>query len=197
MSGIIACGCSAESTGMAGRSGRRAGRDRVCLLGHHGQNRAQRPVYKLLGGRCHERLRVYANGWYRGPRRPGSFHDKATEVVARGYTALRFDPFGSSLAPWSIGPTSRWRSPRLFCLVRDAVGPHVDIILIEGHNRFSVHTALQFAEAMAPYAPTWFRRRCTPPQRISSMVEVARRSPVPIACGEKLLLHPAVQRAAG
>ena len=41
------------------------------------------PVYKLLGGRCHERLRVYANGWYRGPREPQSFHDKAKEVVAR------------------------------------------------------------------------------------------------------------------
>src|SRR5205085_10433184 len=33
------------------------------------------PVYKLLGGRCHERLRAYANGWYRGPRKPESFHE--------------------------------------------------------------------------------------------------------------------------
>jgi galactonate dehydratase len=54
----------------------------------------QQPVYKLLGGRCHDRLRVYANGWYRGPREPQSFHDKAKVVIARGYTALKFDPFG-------------------------------------------------------------------------------------------------------
>jgi galactonate dehydratase len=28
------------------------------------------PVYNLLGGRCRDRLRAYANGWYRGPRTP-------------------------------------------------------------------------------------------------------------------------------
>ncbi|MFN8569784.1 MAG: mandelate racemase/muconate lactonizing enzyme family protein [Kouleothrix sp.] len=158
----------------------------------------QQPVYKLLGGRCHERLRVYANGWYRGPREPQSFHDKATEVVARGYTALKFDPFGSA---WRVVDRADFAlAIEIIAAVRDAVGPHVDI-LIEGHNRFSVHTALQFAEAMAPYAPTWFEAP-VPPQRISSMVEVARRSPVPIACGEdyyciqqfsELLAHDAVQ----
>ncbi len=31
------------------------------------------PVYNLWGGRCHEKLRAYANGWYRGPRTPESF----------------------------------------------------------------------------------------------------------------------------
>jgi galactonate dehydratase len=87
----------------------------------------------------------------------------------------------------------------IIAAVRDAVGERVDI-LVEGHNRFSVHTALQFAEAMAKYKPTWFEAP-VPPQRISSMVEVAKRSPVPIACGEdfyckdqfaELLQHNAV-----
>ncbi len=39
------------------------------------------PVYNLLGGRCHEKLRAYANGWYRGPRTPESFAEKAKEVA--------------------------------------------------------------------------------------------------------------------
>ena len=56
------------------------------------------PIYNLWGGQCHEKLRVYANGWYRGPRTPESFGAKAKQVAARGYTALKFDPFGSSLA---------------------------------------------------------------------------------------------------
>jgi galactonate dehydratase len=138
------------------------------------------PVYKLLGGRCHERLRVYANGWYRGPRTPESFGEKAREVVARGYTALKFDPFG---AAWRVVDRADFDlTIAIIAAVREAVGPNVDI-LIEGHNRFSVHTALQFAEAMAPYKPTWFEAP-VPPQRISQMAEVARRSPVPVACGE-------------
>jgi galactonate dehydratase len=156
------------------------------------------PVYKLLGGRCHERLRVYANGWYRGPREPQSFHDKAKDVVAKGYTALKFDPFG---AAWRVVDRADFAlAIEIIAAVREAVGPNVDI-LVEGHNRFSVHTALQFAEAMAPYQPTWFEAP-VPPQRIADMVAVAQRSPVPVACGEdyycaqqfsELLSHGAVQ----
>jgi galactonate dehydratase len=83
--------------------------------------------------------------------------------------------------------------------VREAVGLNVDI-LIEAHNRFSPHVALQFADAIAKYQPTWFEAP-VPPQSISQMVEVARRSPVPVACGEdyyspqqfaELLAHNAV-----
>ena len=140
------------------------------------------PVYNLWGGRCHEKLRAYANGWYRGPRTPESFHEKALDVVRRGYTALKFDPFGDN-----------WRmvTPRDFDLtidivaaVRDAVGPHVDI-LIEGHCRFNVATALRFADALAPLRPAWFEEP-VPHTNISAMMEVARRSPVPIATGESL-----------
>ncbi len=157
----------------------------------------QQPVYKLIGGRCHERLRVYANGWYRGPREPQSFHDKAKDVVARGYTALKFDPFG---AAWRYLERADFAlALELIAAVRDAVGPNVDI-MIEAHNRFSPHTALQFADAVAKYQPTWFEAP-VPPQYISQMAEVAKRSPVPIACGEdyysvqqfaELLAHDAV-----
>lgn len=155
------------------------------------------PVYQLLGGRCHDKLRCYANGWYRGPRTPENFHEKAKLVTARGYTALKFDPFG---AAWrTVDRPDFSLALEIIDAVREAVGPDVDL-LIEGHNRFSVHTALQFADAMQPYRPTWFEAP-VPPQRVSAMVEVARRSPVPIACGEdyycreqfaELLQHDAV-----
>jgi galactonate dehydratase len=157
----------------------------------------QQPVYKLLGGRCHDRLRVYANGWYRGSREPQSFHDKAKSVIGRGYTALKFDPFG---AAWRYVERADFAlALDLIAAVRDAVGPNVDI-MIEAHNRFSPHTAIQFANAMAKYQPTWFEAP-VPPLHISQMVEVAKHSPVPIACGEdyyspqqfgELLSHDAV-----
>jgi len=156
------------------------------------------PLYKLLGGRCHEKLRCYANGWYQADRTPENFHQQAKEVVEKGYTALKFDPFGSA---WrTVEPSEFDLAVDIIHAVRDAVGEDVDI-LIEGHNRFSVHTALRFAEAMAEYYPAWFEAP-VPPRRISSMVEVAKRSPVPVACGEdyhskeqfgELLSHDAVQ----
>ena len=49
------------------------------------------PIYNLWGGRCHEKLRAYANGWYRGPRTPESFAQKAKMVVERGRTRRQQD----------------------------------------------------------------------------------------------------------
>ena len=50
------------------------------------------PVYKLLGGPCRGKLRVYANGWYAGSTKPEDYAEKAKLTVDQGYTALKFDP---------------------------------------------------------------------------------------------------------
>ena len=111
------------------------------------------PVYNLWGGRCHEKLRAYANGWYRGPRTPESFAEKAKQVAGRGYTALKFDPFGNA---WrNLSRYDFDLSVDIIRAVRDAVGDSVDL-LIEGHCRFNVATAVEFAEAMHQFRPAWF-----------------------------------------
>lgn len=139
-----------------------------------------KPVYALLGGKCHEKLRTYANGWYATERTPEAFHKAAKDVVRKGYTALKFDPFGSAWRKMDLRDEDL--SIEIIAAVREAVGPHVDV-LVEGHNRFSVEQALKIARRLEPYRPTWFETP-VPPQNISAMVEVARHSPVPIACGE-------------
>ncbi len=155
------------------------------------------PVYNLWGGRCHEKLRAYANGWYRGPRTPEDFAAKAKIVAGRGYTALKFDPFGSA---WRTLPRREFDlSLDIIATVRDAVGANVDL-LIEGHCRFHPATAIEFASAMARFRPAWFEEP-VPHTNINGLVEVARRSPVPVATGEsfsskqefaELLKHDAV-----
>ena len=140
------------------------------------------PIYNLWGGRCHEKLRAYANGWYRGPRTPESFAEKAKIVAGRGYTALKFDPFGDA---WRMLPRAEFDlSLDIITAVREAVGTKVDL-LIEGHCRFNVATAVEFSMAMHHLRPTWFEEPVAH-TNIMAMVEVARRSPVPIATGESL-----------
>jgi galactonate dehydratase len=140
----------------------------------------KQPIYNLWGGRCQEKLRAYANGWYRGPRTPESFGEKAKAVAGRGYTALKFDPFGSC---WRTMNDAEFDlSIAIVAAVREAVGPAVDI-LIEGHSRFNVATAIQVARALERYRPAWFEEP-VPHTNIAAMVEVARVSPVPIATGE-------------
>lgn len=138
------------------------------------------PVHRLLGGRVRDEVRVYANGWYRTDRTPDAFAAAASEVRERGYTAMKFDPFGSA-----------WRTMRrsdedlaigIVAAVREAVGDDVDL-MIEGHNRFSVATALRLADRLVEFRPTWFEEP-VPHHNIAAMVEVARRSPVPVATGE-------------
>jgi galactonate dehydratase len=98
-----------------------------------------------------------------------------------GYTALKFDPFGSAYR--FLDPAEERLSLAIVAAVREAVGPDTDIC-IEGHDRFSVSTAVRLAERLADYRPMWFE---TPVMStdIPATIEVARRSPVPVATGER------------
>jgi galactonate dehydratase len=138
------------------------------------------PIYNLMGGRCHEKLRAYANGWYRGPRTPENFAENAKKVVAKGYTAMKFDPFGNAWRQMSRYDTDL--SLDIVRAVRSTVGVSVDL-LIEGHCRFDVATAIQLSEKMYEFRPTWFEEPISH-TNIPAMVEVAKRSAVPIATGE-------------
>jgi len=139
------------------------------------------PVWKLLGGKQRPRLRVYANGWYKGPRDPGFFREAASRVKEMGYTALKFDPFGSAYR--FLERADEELSIRIIRAVREAVGDAVDI-LIEGHDRFSVSTAIHLARRMEEFQPMWFE---TPVMStdIEATLQVARSVSIPIATGER------------
>ena len=134
-----------------------------------------KPVHELLGGRIRERIRVYANGWYRTERTPEAFAERARQVVASGYTALKFDPFG---AGWRVQDRREEDlSIDIVAAVREAVGADVDL-MIEAHCRFSAATALRIADRLAEHRPAWLEEPVAH-HHLGSMVEVARRSPVP------------------
>jgi galactonate dehydratase len=139
------------------------------------------PLWKLLGGKQRPRLRVYANGWYKGPRDPGFFAEAAAKVKQTGYTALKFDPFGPAYRFFSREEEDL--SIRIVRAVREAVGPGVDI-LIEGHDRFSVSTAIHLASRMEEFNPMWFE---TPVMStdIEATLQVAKAIRVPVASGER------------
>jgi galactonate dehydratase len=139
-----------------------------------------RPIYDLLGGQYHERLPVYANGWYQGERTPEVFAERAQQVVARGYKALKFDPFG---AAWrTMTQPDRRLSIKIVEAVRDAVGPDVQL-MIEGHRRFSVAEAVKIGHELVPYDPTWFEEP-TDHAKIDATAEVAAKLPIPVSAGE-------------
>ncbi len=140
------------------------------------------PIWQLLGGKQRDQLRVYANGWYQGPREPSFFAEQAAELVERGYTAMKFDPFGG--AHRQIDRQSERLSIDIIRAVRDTVGPDVDLC-IEPHDRFTVTHAIRIGKMLEELQVMWME---TPVHSsdIAATIEVAKAiAPVPIATGER------------
>ena len=143
------------------------------------------PVYKLLGGAVRNRIKGYANGWYTGERTPDEFHAAAKRVLAKGYKALKFDPFGAGF--YEMERAEKTYVISLVEAVRDAVGPDVEI-LIEMHGRFNPVTAVEFARELARFKPSWLEEP-VPPDNLAAQKKAADAiAPlgIPVATGERL-----------
>lgn len=140
------------------------------------------PVYRLLGGRCHERLPAYANGWYGGANSPREFADRAREVVGRGYRALKFDPFGTAWKDMTADESDL--AVDRVAAVREVVGPAVDIV-VEFHGRLSAGCALDTIRKLERFRPAWCEEPVVP-ESIELLAEVKHKVSAPISAGERL-----------
>ena len=153
---------------------------------------AGQPVYKLLGGRVHERLRAYTYLYPRPGDRTDVYMDadlaaeRACEYVAEGFTALKFDPFGPYSAFDGRQPSLEAldRCERFLKRLREAVGTRADLLL-GTHGQMTSAGARRLARRIEPYEPLWFEEP-VPPDAPGEMAKVARASRVPIAAGERL-----------
>jgi 2-dehydro-3-deoxyphosphogalactonate aldolase len=151
-----------------------------------------KPVYKLLGGQVHEKLRSYT---YIYPK-PGDKTDvyadpilaaeRAAEYVAMGFTALKFDPAGpySAYDGRQLSLTELDRSETFVRTLREAVGLKADL-LFGTHGQMTAAGALRLARRLEPYDPLWFEEPM-PPDNPREMAKVARGTSIPIATGERL-----------
>jgi len=139
------------------------------------------PIWKLLGGRCRDRIPAYANGWYQTDRDPEKIAALARKVVERGYRAMKLDPFGHASA--ELGPDGRRSAVAIVAAVREAVGPDVQI-LIEMHGRFTAAEAIRVAALLEPHDPEWIEEP-VPPENPEATARVRAATRLPIATGER------------
>jgi galactonate dehydratase len=140
------------------------------------------PVYRLLGGRCHDRIPAYANGWYGGARTPAEYAERARAAVARGYRALKFDPFGTA---WKVLAADEVEAViAVVAAVREAVGPEIGL-MIEFHGRLGAGAAIQVVRRLEPFHPAWCEEPVAP-ECLDLLAEVKRSTVCPIAAGERL-----------
>ena len=140
------------------------------------------PVYRLLGGKCRDRIRVYQSC---SGATPEAIAAHARQLVDQyGYTALKMSPQppNSEQLPWAA--VVRQAAERL-AAVREAVGPDVDIGLDPHARIFEPMRALEMAAAVQPYRPFFFEEPLRP-ENIDALAWLAQKSEVPIATGEML-----------
>jgi L-alanine-DL-glutamate epimerase-like enolase superfamily enzyme len=159
---------------------------------------AGKPVYELMGGQVHDRLRSYTYLYpttgdvYPDPDAPNVYNDPdiaaeiAVTMVDKGFTAVKFDPAG----PYTVYDGHQPRLEDLerseaFCkTIRQAVGTRADL-LFGTHGQFTVSGAKRLARRLEKYDPLWFEEPTTP-ENPADMAEIARFTSIPISTGERL-----------
>ena len=144
--------------------------------------KANLPVYQMIGGKVHDKIPAYANGWYTGERSPEAFAAAAEKVVAKGYKGLKFDPFGNG--DLELTRKEYYKSIAIIEAVYGVVGDAVQMF-IEMHGRFAPHQAVEIARAIEKFHPGWIEEPCRP-EDLPALRYVMDHTDIPIATGERL-----------
>jgi len=153
---------------------------------------AGQPVYRLLGGQVHERLRSYTYIYPRADQGSEIYHDaqlsaeRAHDYLRQGFTALKFDPAGpySAFDGRQLSLEALDRCERFVRVLREAVGSSADL-LFGTHGQMTAAGAIRLARRLERYDPLWFEEP-VPPDSPEQMAVVARATSIPIATGERL-----------
>lgn len=164
-----------------------------------------KPVYELLGGKVHEKLRSYTylypdpdddrqimSNYSTDPDQKTVYSDPdlaaevAEKYISRGFTALKFDPAGPYTAfdPRQLSLPALDHADKFTGRLREVAGSSCDL-LFGTHGQMTPSSAIRLARRLEKYDPLWFEEP-TPPDNITEMARVAKSTSIPIATGERL-----------
>jgi len=148
------------------------------------------PVWRLLGGKVRDKVRVYTHLGLGDMRAVYESMDeaplveRAREVVEKGYKAFKavFIPYTHFHAPL---PDAN-KVGRLMDALRSAVGDEIEI-MVDFHGRpASVGAAMAYIEALEPGRPM-FVEEVLPPGETLGLAAIAAKTNIPLASGERLV----------
>jgi galactonate dehydratase len=127
------------------------------------------PVHRLMGGPTRDRVRVY-----------GVLSEKT------GVNAIKVGLRGTRRAPFKYNEGALFVDEVVerFKALREKVGKGVDIG-VEFHGAVQPPTAMSLIHALEPYQP-WFYEEIAQALNVDVMAEMARKTHVPIATGERI-----------
>ena len=140
------------------------------------------PVYRLFGGTCRKKIRVYVNGWSGGATDPGVIRDRLAAAVAAGYHGFKFSIAKASWPNYDPGLVRM--IVRAAEAIRDVIGPD-DLLMFDGHGRLDANSAIEVGRALKDVR-LYFFEEPVPQMDEKAMARVAANVPMPVAAGERL-----------
>lgn len=136
------------------------------------------PIYELLGGPTRDRIRVYGQA--------GS-PEGAKEVLAEGYQSMKISVTSSRgrLSRYVENPDFVQGVVENIKAIRDTIGPKIDMG-IELHGDHQPQTAMLLIKALEEFQP-WFYEEPIQFQNLPLMAEIAKKTHIPIATGERMV----------
>lgn len=154
------------------------------------------PSYQLLGGKCRDKIRLYANiNRATIERSPAGFARNAELAVAEGFTAIKCAPFDDV----SVANISRGSLTPAICLgidriraIRAAIGAAVDL-MVDCHSRFNPGIIVQVARELDDLHLFWIEDPGSL-DNLDALAHVSHSTSMPIATGERLRTLSAFDR---
>ena len=146
------------------------------------------PSYQMLGGKCREKIRLYANiNRATLDRSPFGFAHNAERAVADGFTAIKCAPFDDvsvanvshgTLTPAICAGIDRIRT------IRAAIGGDIDL-MVDCHSRFNPGILIQVTKELEDLHLFWIED-AVPLDNLDAFAHISRSIGIPIATGERL-----------
>lgn len=153
------------------------------------------PVYELLGGRTRDRIKLYANAWYRQGMSPDQFAAAAKATVTLGAKGLKFNPWGGrpGLDFYRLENRILNDGVEAVAAVRQAVGPDIDLFIDCNGIFQTTGNAVRAAAAVEQFNIGFFEEP-VPHENLDEMAYVRSKINIPVATGERLFTPFAFQQ---
>lgn len=141
------------------------------------------PVWQLLGGKCRDRIRMYAHLM---PNVDKPTKEQIKEWVNRrkvqGFKSVKMGMFCPVRHIDSMAMVEEYIET--FAYVREVAGKEMDIA-IDFHGRISPAMAPVLCRELEPYHPMFIEEPVLP-ENVDAMLKIAQKTTIPIAAGERL-----------
>jgi len=137
------------------------------------------PVYQLLGGKCRDKVKVFANVT------GDSLEERVASAqrnVADGYSSLRMTPMQAGFEQQTATQVIS-TAVRLVGAVREAIGDGIDLGL-EIHRNLRPEEAIVLARELASFKILYYEDPLAP-QSMEALAYLARHVDLPMATGER------------